>query len=149
MLFSNRYQAAMARKLEPLLAPAASCLVLVLLFLAFPAQGQAHTVTTGPSFELKAGFETRYRDGNWVPVQVTLRNGGPDFSGTLSLSASASQFLGQNNPTTPSNYQAPISLANGAQKQVTMYIPLYFNESAKWAPGNLTADRKSTRLNSS
>jgi hypothetical protein len=129
MLFSNRYQAAMARKLEPLLAPAASCLVLVLLFLAFPAQGQAHTVTTGPSFEVKAGFETRYRDGNWVPVQVTLRNSGPDFSGTLSLSASASQFLGQNNPTTPSNYQAPISLANGAQKQVTMYIPLYFYES--------------------
>ncbi|HKV01708.1 MAG TPA: hypothetical protein VJQ26_06265, partial [Ktedonobacteraceae bacterium] len=103
--------------------------MLVLLFLAFPAQGQAHTATTGPSFEVKAGFETRYRDGNWVPVQVTLRNGGPDFSGTLSLSASASQFLGQSNPTTPSNYQAPISLANGAQKQVTLYIPLYFYES--------------------
>src|SRR5260370_2062075 len=79
--------------------------------------------------EGEAAFGTRYRDGNWVPVQVTLRNGGPDFSGTLSLSASASQFLGQNNPTTPSNYQAPISLANGAQKQVTMYIPLYFYES--------------------
>src|SRR5207245_8987515 len=130
MLFSNRYQAAMARKLEPLLAPAASCLVLVLLFLAFPAQGQAHTVTTGPSFEVKAGFETRYRDGNWVPVQVTLRNGGPEFSGTLSLSASASQLLGQNNSTTPSNYQAPVTLATGAQKQVTMETPAYVTDAA-------------------
>src|SRR5260370_24577022 len=79
--------------------------------------------------EGEAAFGTRYRDGNWGSVQVSLRNGGPDFSGTLSLSASASQFLGQSNPTTPSNYQAPISLANGAQKQVTMYIPLYFYES--------------------
>src|SRR5258708_35573027 len=120
MVFSNSYQGGMGRKLKPLLAPAASCLVLVLLFLAFPAQGQAHTVTTGPSFEVKAGFETRYRDGNWVPGQVTLRNGGPDFSGTLSRSPSASQFLGQNNPTTPSNYQAPISMTNGPQKQGTM-----------------------------
>lgn len=112
----------------PLLALAGSCLVLALLFLAFPTQALARVVTAGPSFQVNAGFETRYRDGNWVPVQVALHNDGPDFSGKLSLSAAPPQFLQQNNSGTPSNYQAPISLANGAQKQVTLYVPLYYDE---------------------
>ena len=101
--------------------------MLALLFLVFPTRAQARAVTSGPSFQVNAGFETRYRDGNWIPVQVTLHNDGPDFSGTLSLSAAAPQYLQPSNPGTPSNYQVPISLANGAQKQVTMYMPLYFD----------------------
>ncbi len=117
MLDSNRHH----------LALAGCCLVFVLLMLVSPTQAQARAVKGGLSLQANAGFETRYRDENWVPVQVTLRNDGPDFSGTLSLSASSSQYLGQSNPGTPSNYQAPISLANGAQKQVTMYVPLYFD----------------------
>jgi len=117
MLDSNRHH----------LALAGCCLVFVLLILIAPTRAQAHAVKSGLALQAKAGFETRYRDENWVPVQVTLHNTGPDFSGTLSLSASSSQYLGQSNPSTPSNYQMPISLANGAQKQVTMYVPLYFD----------------------
>ena len=26
----------------------------------------------GPTFQVKAGFDGHYRDGNWVPVQVAL-----------------------------------------------------------------------------
>lgn len=110
-----------------ILALAGSCIVLALLFFFSPAQAQARTVTSGPSFQVKAGFETRYRDGNWVPVQVSIRNDSPDFNGTLSLETPTPQFLSQGNQGSPSNYQVPITLANGAQKQVTMYVPLYYD----------------------
>src|SRR5260370_31875866 len=117
MLDSNRHH----------LAVGGCWLVLVLLIRIARHRAQAHGVRGGPSLQANAGFETRYRDENWVPVQVTLHNNGPDFNGTLSLSASSFQYLGQSNPSTPSNYQMPISLANGARKQVTMYVPLYFD----------------------
>jgi hypothetical protein len=106
---------------------AGSSLLLVLFFFVSPANALAHAVTSGPSFQVSAGFETHYRDGNWIPVQVTLRNDGPDFSGTLSLTASNPQYVLQSNSSTTSNYQLPITLANGAQKQVTMYMPLYLS----------------------
>jgi hypothetical protein len=110
-----------------IMALAASCFALVLLSLVSPVQALAYEATGGPSFQVNAGFETHYRDGNWVPVQVTLRNDGPDFSGTLSLATPGPQFLGSSIQGTPSNYQLSITLANGAQKQVTMYLPLYFD----------------------
>lgn len=110
-----------------ILAFAASCLALILLYSFSPTLALAHEGTSVPTFQVNAGFETHYRDGSWVPVQVTLHNNGPDFSGTVSLTAPTPQFLGSSNQGTPSNYQVPITLANGAQKQVTMYMPLYFD----------------------
>lgn len=117
-----------------------------MLLVAFPAHAQASTgvmdaharslrssfhisALTSPTMQVNAGFETRYRDGNWVPVQVALRNDGPDFSGTLSINAAAynGPYIGSGNLNTPSHYQMPITLANGAQKQVTIYIPIYFD----------------------
>jgi hypothetical protein len=106
---------------------AASCFAFVVLYFVFPTQALAHERIGGPMFQVKAGFETHYRDGNWVPVQVTLRNDGPDFSGTLSLITPTSQFQGSSSQGIPSNYQVSITLANGAQKQVSMYLPLYFD----------------------
>jgi len=79
---------------------------------------------------VNAGFETRYRDGNWVPVQITLHNDGPDFSGTLALSPSSGSATGLTIGPDYSKlvtYQLPITLANGAQKQVTIDVPLYFD----------------------
>src|SRR6266566_7740024 len=106
----------------------ASCLALaLLLFFSLPIKALAHPVTSGPSLQVSAGFETHYRDGNWVPVQITLRNDGPDFNGTLSLITPTPQFQLSSGQGIPSNYQVSISLANGAQKQVTMYLPLYFD----------------------
>jgi hypothetical protein len=78
-------------------------------------------------FQVTAGFNARYRDGNWVPIQISLSNNGADFSGLLSISAPL-PFAGSGNAT--STYKQPITLANGAQKQVTMYVPLNFD-----APG--------------
>src|SRR6266849_9452999 len=92
-------------------------------------QALAYTAKGGPTMQVNAGFETRYRDGNWVPVQVALHNDGPDFSGTLSINASAynGPYIGSGNLSTPTHYQVPITLANGAQKQVTIYVPIYFD----------------------
>src|SRR6266849_1005529 len=103
----------------------ASCLALALIFFVAPAQARA--ATGGPSLQVNAGFETRYRDGNWVPVQVTLRNDGAYFNGVLSLSAPVPQFLTQSNTLPTSAYQLPVALPNGTQKQVTLSIPLYYD----------------------
>jgi len=84
---------------------------------------------SGPVFQVTAGFNARYRDGNWVPIQISLSNNGADFSGMLSINA-PSPFAGSGNATSTSTYKQPITLANGAQKQVTMYVPLNFG-----APG--------------
>jgi hypothetical protein len=110
-----------------ILALAGFCFVLALLFFVSPTSAQAHAATGGGglSFQVNAGFDTHYRGGNWVPVQVTLHNDGPDFNGTLSLTAPTP--LGSSNKGIPLNYQVSITLANGAQKQVTMYVPLYFD----------------------
>src|SRR6266704_1882637 len=118
----------------------ASCLALaLLLFFSLPIKALAHPVTSGPSLQVSAGFETHYRDGNWVPVQITLRNDGPDFSGTLSLTASNPQYVVQSDPSTSLSYQFAITLANGARKQVTMYLPLHSgmqNVTVKLLDGN-------------
>src|SRR6266487_6716195 len=110
-----------------ILALATSCFALVLLFSFSPTQALAREGTGGPTFRVNAGFESHYRDGNWVPVQITLRNDGPDFNGTLSLITPTPQFQLSSNQGIPSNYQLSITLANGTQKQVTMYLPLYFD----------------------
>jgi len=114
-----------------------SCLALSLFvtFLLFPANTLANTGTAAvnstsppsllPTFEVKAGFNARYRDGNWVPVQITLNNNGADFSGTLSISAPPA-FAGLGNSIPSSTYyKESITLASGAQKQVSMYVPLH------------------------
>ena len=103
----------------------ASFLALALLFIATPAR--AHAAGAGPSLQVNAGFGTRYRDENWIPVQVTLNNTGADFNGTLSVSASLPPFLAQGNAAPASSYQLPIALPNGTQKQVTLDMPLYYD----------------------
>jgi hypothetical protein len=110
-----------------IMAFAAFCCAFAVLSFVFPLQALAHERIHSPLLHVKAGFDSYYRDGNWVPVQVTLSNEGPDFNGTLSLLTPISQFQGGSSQTLASNYQVSITLANGAQKQVTLYLPLYFD----------------------
>ncbi len=106
----------------------------LIALLIFPAVASAHvmvgahkasplrSLATEPHFSVSAGFDTRYRDGNWIPVTVSLSNSGPDFNGSLSISTVLPFGSGNNSPT--ANYQIPVNLANGAQKQIVTYIPL-------------------------
>src|SRR5579875_654305 len=78
----------------------------------------------GPTFSVNAGFNTRYRSGNWIPVQISLSNNGADFTGSISItSPDAQNYYG--NTGSQSSYQVPITLPNGSQKQITLYIPIY------------------------
>src|SRR2546423_5359026 len=90
------------------------CLIFTLgiaVMLSFPGVSAhiAKAVADGPTMQVNAGFNARYRDGNWVPFQVTLSNSGADFSGSLSVNAPApyggvrnaaiaTLFIGANKP---------------------------------------------------
>lgn len=131
MLHKNRWPHLqwIARTFRKVLAVIA--LAFVLSFFLSLSHASAHTISTSsnePTFQVTAGFDGRARDGNWIPVQITLRNDGPDFSGTISIRTSNAQANGvfPGVPISPSSYQKPITLPNGAQKQVTLYVPLYY-----------------------
>ncbi|MBE3559413.1 MAG: hypothetical protein IMW89_09325 [Ktedonobacteraceae bacterium] len=94
-----------------------------------PVSAQSHTAfvpTAGPTFQVTAGFDARYQDqeGVWVPVQVSLRNDGPDFNGKISIKVPAPFFGFSNTGFSASTYQQTINLPTGSQKKVTLYIPL-------------------------
>ncbi|MGZ3642557.1 MAG: hypothetical protein ACXVCM_01780 [Ktedonobacteraceae bacterium] len=110
-----------------LIALAAICFVIASMYVIIPENASARERTNVPTLQVKAGFESHYRDGNWIPVQITLRNAGPDFEGSLSLISPNPQFQLSSSQGIPSDYQVSISLANDAQKQVIMYLPLYFD----------------------
>lgn len=76
---------------------------------------------SGVTFQVHIGFDGRYKDGTWVPVYISLSNTGADFVGTLSISPPPSLTTSAWPPTL---YQSTITLPAGAQKQVTLYIPL-------------------------
>ncbi|MGZ3623884.1 MAG: hypothetical protein ACXWPG_12295, partial [Ktedonobacteraceae bacterium] len=67
-----------------LIALAAICFVIASMYVIIPENASARERTNVPTLQVKAGFESHYRDGNWIPVQITLRNAGPDFEGSLS-----------------------------------------------------------------
>lgn len=96
-----------------------------LLLLPLPVSAHARTSMVSPTFRVKAGFDARYRDGNWIPVQVSLSNTGADFAGSVAVDM-PSPYGGIGNDNIAATYQAPVSLATGAQKQVTLYVPFYF-----------------------
>ncbi|QBD81824.1 hypothetical protein EPA93_39970 [Ktedonosporobacter rubrisoli] len=117
-------------------------LVSALLLLPATASAQALKNTAGgPAFRINAGFDSRYRDGNWVPIQVTLHNDGPDFNGKVSINVPA-PFSGAGNAATISKYQEAISLPTGAQKEVTLYVPFYFGTQG--ITQNITVDLLNT-----
>lgn len=84
-----------------------------------------HTAADDVTFRVSMGFSSRFRDGNWVPVHVTLQNTGSDFTGTIAVDVPA-QFSGANNTSTIATYRTPITLPTDSKKQVTLYAPLSF-----------------------
>src|ERR1700730_4890126 len=120
------------------------CALLLISFLA-PISVFAHSFHSqhaalsndGPTLRVNAGFDSRYRQGNWIPIQVSLRNSGIDFNGSVSVNIPA-PYAGNNNATPLSTYQAAVSLPSGAQKQITLYVP--FNAGAQGAIQALTVN---------
>jgi len=80
-----------------------------LLFVPSVAAQGAVTLTA------QAGFDAYYKEGYWIPIRVALGNNGNDLNGQLrvvSLRANGSKL----------EYTYPVALANGARKEVTMYV---------------------------
>lgn len=98
-----------------------------IFFLSNPqlsAQG-THPLSNGPRIKkIDAGFGGTYRDGNWVPLQISLENNGPEFNGKIAVNIPSSF----NNPgamvSSTTTYEQVISLPSLSDKQVTMYIPV-------------------------
>jgi len=78
------------------------------------------------TMHVSAGFNTRYRSGNWVPLYVTLYNNGADFSGMLAASSPPSLIAQASFTIVPiSSYRVPVTLPHGMQKQFTLYLPAH------------------------
>jgi len=78
-----------------------SCLALILVLFFSSLPVSAHTTISasgGPTFSVNAGFDSRYRDGNWVPIQIALRNSGPDFGRHFGIGPIAINFAGADRP---------------------------------------------------
>jgi hypothetical protein len=75
--------------------------------------------------QINAGFGTYFRAGAWVPLFITLRNAGPDFNGMLTTSNPEGLIWQDTYSMVPSsNYQQPVTVLHGTQKQVTLYLPI-------------------------
>jgi uncharacterized membrane protein YhaH (DUF805 family) len=75
--------------------------------------------------QVSAGFGTRFRNGTWVPLSVTLRNNGPAFSGALVANNPQGPVWQATFSTVPvSDYEQPVTLPHGAYQRVTMYVPV-------------------------
>ena len=79
-------------------------------------------------------------------MQVALNNKGADFTGTISITTINTDPY--SNTGAQSSYQLPISLANGAQKQVTLYVPIY-TSAQSITVSLLNADGNTVRTQSS
>lgn len=103
-----------------------SCLIALLaltFFVASPyAFADVRVPADGPSMSVSIGFNTRFRDGNWIPIQISLSNSGADFTGKLNINI---PDPANNGVASTIVYQAPITLATGAQKQIMLYAPFY------------------------
>ena len=110
-----------------------SCCILTLLLFVSPHSALAalttsahnrHSAASGPSIQnVSIGFNGKYQDQNWVPVQISLANNSSgDFTGTVSVNTpSAGASYGDSSSN--SRYQTNIDLPPGTPKQITLYVP--------------------------
>jgi hypothetical protein len=71
------------------------------------------------TLDVLAGYQGVVKMGEWMPVTVVAKNGGPGIDGTLELQE---VLNGQPGVGGFAVYQAPISLASGATKRIRGYV---------------------------
>lgn len=70
------------------------------------------------SLAVSAGYNGFYRQGQWLPVRVTVSNAGDDLNGYVRVRSS--RLAGFEETT----YRTPLDLPQGARKQVFLYLSL-------------------------
>jgi len=114
--------------------------VALLVLAALPAGAAA---ATNPfDLQVEAGYPGTIRGGQWVPIVTTVRNSGPDFRGTLAVTAGANTAVplgGQRvggagaaiavpgkgfsgTPSAPTVYRTAVNLPAGSTKRFTTYV---------------------------
>ncbi|HEV2662881.1 MAG TPA: hypothetical protein VGU68_19900, partial [Ktedonobacteraceae bacterium] len=113
---------------------ASLCVIVLLAFFLFPLKASARASSLSrPTFTVNIGFSSRYRDGNWVPVRVSLHNDGPDFSGSISINV-PSPSISSGKSSANLTYQQVVSLPTQSQKQVTLYVPISVGNQGSTVP---------------
>jgi hypothetical protein len=90
----------------------AGCLLVVFLCLPSLAVAQSPLIT----LSIEAGFDGRFRDNEWLPIIIAVRNDGDAVEGRLVVRPETSGAGIVN------TYSAPVSLPEGADQTVTLYI---------------------------
>jgi hypothetical protein len=116
----------------------AGCLGLALCLLLFPlhsTRSDAHAATTSTyhiNMQVDLGFDGVYRPGYWMPVHVSLTNGGAAFHGSLALRVELGTPTSDVTQVTPWSFGEPVTLAKGAHQQVTLYVPVFPPDNANF-----------------
>ncbi len=102
-----------------------------LILITFPIIGlllmpdRAFASASGPTMQIDAGFGSYFRTGAWVPLYITLHNNGADFNGMLTTSNPEGLVWQDTYSMVPSSkYQQPVTMDHGAEKYVTLYLPI-------------------------
>ncbi|GCE03009.1 hypothetical protein [Dictyobacter aurantiacus] len=91
-----------------------------------PSPSHSANASIRPTITIDAGFEDTYRSGYWTPVRVTIDNSGPAFQGKLSVQTfSGGAHQQRIDMLSPWSFEEAVTLAQGAQKQLTIYAPHY------------------------
>ena len=90
-------------------------------FLAPTAQALSPHVTPHQaggtiSLVVEGGFNSYTKSNAWLPLRITVENTGDAFEGELVVT-------NDKTADAPERFAQPISLAKGARRQVTMYVP--------------------------
>jgi hypothetical protein len=82
------------------------------IFISIPTQAQD---ADGLKMTVEAGFDGQFKDGQWIPVRVTLENNGADLQGTVRVFYSdlASET---------DIYEYPLALPSISRKEVVVYV---------------------------
>ena len=94
------------------LAVQTCCMLLLAALAVIPASAQDSA--QGLSMQVQASFDGYFKFGEWLPVQVELENNGPDLTGEVQVSVSASQGVVV--------YAAPVSLPTVSRKRFFLYV---------------------------
>jgi hypothetical protein len=101
----------------PARRPLIAVLILVLSFLAMPVAAQEGQPPAVNIFA-EAGFDGFYKGEFWVPVYVTVANGGPAIAGQIQITIESRSF---DNDVV---YSSPVSLPTQSNKRLVLYVHL-------------------------
>lgn len=91
-------------------------LLVVALLPVATALAAPHAQSSGLTLDVQAGFDSYYKEGQWVPLRIVVSNTGPDVSGDLravdEFSFSGGEVI----------FTHPLDLPSGSRKEIFLYF---------------------------